>query len=77
VKNLGLVAGERLDAARKGTAEAEQYIRSNDVGNMFGNMFGNMVSNIQSNLRQVIGRNPAGFLILAAGIGFLAGSAFT
>ena len=88
VKDLGLAAGEQLDAARKGTAEGlekaagkldstARYIRSNDVGNMFGNMFGNMVSNIQSNLRQVIGRNPAWFLILAAGIGFLAGSAFT
>jgi len=40
------------------------YVRSHDVGGMLGN------------LRQVIGRNPAGFLILAAGIGFLAGSAF-
>jgi len=98
VKYLGVAAGEKLDAARKGTADAlesaassvrttgrdgaksietmsenaagkldstAQYIRSNDVGGMLGN------------LRQVIGRNPTGFLILAAGIGFLAGSAFT
>ena len=97
MKDLGLAAGEKLDAARKGTADAlenaafsvrttgrdgaksietisenaagkldstAQYIRSNDVGGMLGN------------LRQVIGRNPTGFLILAAGIGFLAGSAF-
>jgi hypothetical protein len=97
VKDLGLAAGERLDAARSGTAEAlesaacsvrttgrdgaksietmsenaagkldstAQYIRSHGVGSML------------SNFRQVIGRNPTGFLILAAGIGFLAGSAF-
>jgi hypothetical protein len=36
----------------------------------------NMQHNLQRNLRQVIGRNPTGFLILAAGIGFLAGAAF-
>ncbi len=41
-----------------------QYIRSNDVAGML------------SNVRQVISRNPTGFLILAASIGFLAGSAF-
>jgi hypothetical protein len=101
VKDLGFAAGEKLDAARKGTAEAlesaagtvrttgthgaesletmsenaagkldstAQYIRGNDVGGMLGDMLGNV--------RQVIGRNPTGFLILAAGIGFLAGSAF-
>jgi len=39
------------------------YVRSHDVGGML------------INLRQVIARNPAGFLLLAAGIGFLAGSA--
>lgn len=105
VKGLGLAAGEKLDAARKGTAEAlesaassvrttgrdgaksietmsenaagkldstAQYLRSNDVGSMLSNV----LSNTQNNLRQVIGRNPTGFLILAAGIGFLAGSAF-
>ena len=101
IKDLGLAAGEKLDAARSGTADAlenaafsvrtngrdgaktieamsenaagkldstAQYIRSNDVNGMLGNMPGK--------LRQVIGRNPTGFLILAAGIGFLAGSAF-
>jgi hypothetical protein len=83
VKDLGLAAGEQLDAARKGTAEGlekaagkldstPRYIRSNDVGGMLGNM----QHNLQRNLRQVIGRNPTGFLILAAGIGFLAGAAF-
>jgi len=41
-----------------------RYVRSHDVGGML------------SNVRQVISRNPTGFLILAAGIGFLAGSAF-
>lgn len=39
------------------------YVRRNDVGAMV------------SNLRQVIVRNPTGSLILAAGIGFLAGTA--
>jgi hypothetical protein len=39
------------------------YVRSHDVGGM-------LIS-----LRQVIGRHPTGFLVLAAGIGFLAGSA--
>lgn len=97
MKDLGLAAGEKLDEAREGTADAlenaafsvrttgrdgaktietmsesaagkldstAQYVRSHDVGGML------------SNLRQVIGRNPTGFLVLAAGIGFLAGSAF-
>ncbi|MGD0300723.1 MAG: hypothetical protein ABSE86_26870 [Bryobacteraceae bacterium] len=97
VMDFGLAAGEKLDEARKGTADAlenaafsvrtngregaqtiedisekaagkldatAQYVRSHDVGGMLGN------------LRQVIGRNPTGFLILAAGVGFLAGSAF-
>jgi hypothetical protein len=41
-----------------------RYIRSHDVGGMLGNV------------RQAMSRNPTGFLILAAGIGFLAGSAF-
>jgi hypothetical protein len=87
VKDLGLAAGEQLDAARKGTAEGlekaagkldstARYIRSNDVGGMLGNTQHNMQHNLQRNLRQVIGRNPTGFLILAAGIGFLAGAAF-
>lgn len=39
------------------------YVRSHDVGGML------------SNLRQVIARHPTRFLVLAAGIGFLAGSA--
>jgi hypothetical protein len=39
------------------------YVRSHDVGGM-------LIS-----LRQVIGRHPTGFFILAAGIGFLVGSA--
>jgi hypothetical protein len=47
------------------------------LGNMMNNMMNNMLNNMHRNLRQVIGRNPTGFLILAAGIGFLAGSAFT
>ncbi len=97
VKDLGLAAGEKLDEARRGAADALEnaassvrttgrggaksietmsenaagkldstaaYVRNHDVGGMLGN------------LRQVIGRNPGGFLILAAGIGFLAGSAF-
>jgi len=39
------------------------YVRSHDVGGML------------RSLRRVIGRHPTGFLVLAAGIGFLAGSA--
>jgi hypothetical protein len=39
------------------------YVRSYDVGGML------------VNLRQVIARNPTGFLVLAVSIGFLAGSA--
>jgi len=39
------------------------YVRSHDVGGVL------------INLRQAIGRHPTGFLVLAAGIGFLAGSA--
>ncbi len=96
-KDLGRTAGEKLDAARSGTADAlenaafsvrttgrdgaqsiesmsenaagkldstARYVRNRDVGGML------------SNVREVISRNPTGFLILAAGIGFLAGSAF-
>jgi hypothetical protein len=40
------------------------YMRDHDLGGML------------SNLRQVIVRNPTAFLVLAAGIGFLAGSGF-
>ena len=97
VKDLGLAAGEKLDEARKGTADALEnaacsvrttgragaktietlsenaagkldstaaYMRNHDMGGML------------SNLGQVISRNPTGFLVLAASIGFLAGSAF-
>jgi hypothetical protein len=97
VKDLGIAAAEKLDEARRGTADAlesaafsvrtngrdgaksienmsenaagkldstAQYIRSHDVGGMLGNV------------REVISRNPTPFLILAAGLGFLAGSAF-
>ena len=39
------------------------YVRSHDVGGML------------TNLREVMGRHPTGFVLLAAGIGFLAGSA--
>jgi hypothetical protein len=49
-------------AAGKLDSTAE-YMRGQDVGRMFGN------------LRLAIGRNPGGFLLLAAGIGFFAGSA--
>jgi hypothetical protein len=93
---LGRTAGEKLDEARNGTADALEnaassvrttgrygaetigtlsesaagkldstaaYVRSHDVGGM-------LIS-----LRRVIRRHPTGFLVLAAGIGFLAGSA--
>jgi hypothetical protein len=49
-------------AAGKLDSTAE-YMRGQDVGRMLGN------------LKLAVGRNPGGFLLLAAGIGFLAGSA--
>ena len=56
---------ETMSESAAGTLDSTAaYVRSHDVGSMLGN------------LRQVIGRNPTGFLILAAGIGFLAGSTF-
>ncbi len=39
------------------------YVRSHDVGGMV------------ANVRQIIGRHPTSFLVMAAGIGFLAGCA--
>lgn len=94
--DLRQTAGERLDQARNGTADALEnaafsvrtsgrqgaeridalsqnaagkldstaaYVRSHNVGDML------------INLRQVISKHPTGFLLLAVGIGFLAGSA--
>ena|ERR1700693_4794667 len=96
MEDLRQTAGETLDQARNGTADALEnaassvrtngrqgaeridtlsqnaagkldstaaYVRSHNVGDML------------INLRQVISKHPTGFLLLAAGIGFLAGSA--
>jgi hypothetical protein len=97
VKDLGFAAGEKLDEARKGTADALENAAfsvrttgrdgAKSIENMSENAAGKLdstaeyirshdVAGMLSNVRQVIGRNPTGFLILAAGIGFLAGSAF-
>jgi hypothetical protein len=89
MEDLGRAAGEKLDEARNETAAALEnaassvrtietmsgtaagkldstaaYVRSHDLGGM-------LVS-----LREVMGRHPTAFIILAAGAGFLAGSAF-
>lgn len=97
VKDLGLAAAEKLDEARRETADALEnaacsvrttgHSGAKSIENMSENAAGKLdstaayvrnhdVGGMLSNLRQVIGRNPGGFLILAAGIGFLAGSAF-
>ena len=67
VRTTGRHGAETIDTLSESAAgkldSTAAYVRSHDVGGML------------INLRQVIGRNPAGFLLLAAGIGFLAGSA--
>jgi hypothetical protein len=67
VRTTGRRGAETIDNLSRNAAgkldSSAAYVRSHDVGSMLGN------------LRQVIRRHPTGFVLLAAGIGFLAGSA--
>ena len=55
---------ETISERAAGTLDSTaQYMRGQDVGRVLGNV------------KLAIGRNPGGFMLLAAGIGFLAGSA--
>ena len=67
VRSTGRRGAETIDALSRNAAgkldTSAAYVRSHDVGGML------------TNLRQVIGKHPTGFVLLAAGIGFLAGSA--
>lgn len=67
VRTTGSQGVETIDTLSQSAAgklgSTAAYVRRQDVTGML------------LNLRQVIGRHPTGFLILAAGIGFLAGSA--
>src|SRR5438445_2897200 len=63
VRTTGRYGAETIEtlsgsAAGKLDSTAD-YVRSHDVGGML------------MNLREVVGRHPTGFLILAAGLGFL------
>ncbi len=67
VRSTGRRGAETIDNLSRSAAgkleSSAAYVRSHDVGGML------------INLRQVMGRHPTGFVLLAAGIGFLAGSA--
>ena len=67
VRSTGRRGAETIDALSRNAAgkldTSAAYVRSHDVGGML------------TNLRQVIRRHPTGFVLLAAGIGFFAGSA--
>jgi len=67
VRSSGRRGAETIDTLSRNAAgkldSTAAYVRSHDVGGML------------TNLRQVIGKHPTGFVLLAAGIGFLAGSA--
>jgi len=67
VRATGRRGAETIDAVSRNAAgkldTSAAYVRSHGVGGML------------INLRDVVSRHPAGFLVLAAGIGFLAGSA--
>lgn len=67
VRTTGRQGAEVIDSLSENAAgkldSTAAYVRSHDVGGML------------VNLRQVIAQNPTGFLVLAASIGFLAGSA--
>lgn len=67
VRTTGRQGAERIDTLSESAAgkldSTAAYVRSHNVGDML------------VNLGQLIGKHPTGFLLLAAGIGFLAGSA--
>ena len=67
VRTTGRQGAERIDTLSESAAgkldSTAAYVRSHNVGDML------------VNLGQFIGKHPTGFLLLAAGIGFLAGSA--
>ena len=67
VRTTGRQGAERIDTLSQSAAakldSTAAYVRSHNVGDML------------VNLGQLIGKHPTGFLLLAAGIGFLAGSA--
>jgi len=67
VRTSGRYGAETIETLSESAAgkldSTAAYVRRHSVGGML------------INLRQVIRRHPTGFLVLAAGIGFLAGSA--
>jgi len=67
VRSTGRQGASAIETLSENTAgkldSTAAYVRSHDVGGMLGN------------LRRVIGQHPTGFLLVAVGIGFLAGSA--
>ena len=66
VRSTGRRGAKTIDNLSRNAAgkldSSAAYVRSHDVGGML------------TNLRQAMGRNPTGFVLLAAAIGFLAGS---
>ena len=66
VRSTGCRGAKTLDDLSRNAAgkldSSAAYVRSQDVGGML------------TNLREAIGRHPTAFILLAAGIGFLAGS---
>lgn len=68
VRTSGRQGADTIDAMSRSAAgkldSTAAYVRSHDLEGML------------VNLRQVIVRHPTGFLVLAAGIGFFAGSIF-
>jgi len=68
VRSTGHHGAETMETMTESAAakldSTAAYVRSHDVGAAL------------TSIRQVISRHPTTFLVLAAGIGFLAGSAF-
>jgi len=68
IRTTGHYGAETIETLSEGAASkldsTAAYVRSHGVGGTF------------IHLRQVVARHPSGFLIVAAGIGFLAGSAY-